>query len=330
MNSLLSKLNIDETYTKTPKIVYDKVSENTLPKDGYNYMADVLFLPETKKGYKYLLTMIDLWSKQVDFEPIKDKQPKTILTALKKIFSRRILSKPKASIRTDSGTEFKGVLDKYLHDNSILHRVAETNRHQQVGNIEKLNYDIGRVLNQYMNQKEKETGKTYREWTDILSIVREELNKSKSIRKDKDPFNVDFSEVKMNAKYKIGDLVYYRSDVPLDANGNKQPTKNFRAGDYRYNTHDARKIKSVLYYPKNVRYLLDGKSNVSYAESELLPVKDQPTYIIKKIIGKKTIKGKIHYLVWWKGYKKMDSTWEPRTNLLEDGAGQLIKDFERS
>ena len=41
-------------------------------------------------------------------------------------------------------------------------------------------------------------------------------------------------------KYKVGDLVYYRSEVPLDAFGNKQNTSNFRMGDYRWNIWDAR------------------------------------------------------------------------------------------
>jgi hypothetical protein len=244
-----------------------------------------------------------------------------------KIFKRGFLKQPKASIRSDDGTEFKGIVHKWLYDNGIFHRIAEPNRHQQVGNVEKLNYDLGRVLNGYMNKRERETGHVYREWTDILDSVREKLNKSKSIRKDKDPYNLQFPDVKLDSKYKVGDLVYYRSDVPLDALGNKQPTKKFRVGDYRYNTSDPRKIESILYY---VRYLLDGKTNVSYAESELLPTKGEPTYIVKKIIDKKKIKNKIHYLIWWRGYKKSESTWESRVELLKDGLGDMIKDYESS
>ena len=32
----------------------------------------------------------------------------------------------------------------------------------------------------------------------------------------------------VKAKFKINDMVYFKSEVPLDALGNKQPTKNFR------------------------------------------------------------------------------------------------------
>src|SRR5690348_394182 len=133
MNALIKKLNINEKYNKKPKIIFDTVRDNTLPVGGFNYMSDLLFLPTTKVGYKYLLTMTDLWSNKCDFEPIKNKNPTTVLTAMKAIFKRGILKKPKASIRVDSGTEFQGVFHKYLYDNNILERVAEPARHQQMG-----------------------------------------------------------------------------------------------------------------------------------------------------------------------------------------------------
>lgn len=271
MNKLLAKFNIDETYTRKPKTILDRVKQNTFPVSGNNYMADVLYLPQTRKKFKYLLTMIDIWSNECDFEPMKDKSSETVLQAMKTIFKRGILELPEASIRTDAGTEFHGVFHKWLYDNDIFHRIAQPYRHQQLGNIEKLNADLGRVFNGYMNSIEMKTQSTYKEWTDIVDRLRVELNKSKKIHKDKDPYKVDFPEVKTDSKYSVGQLVYYRSDVPLNALGHKQDTLRFRVGDYRFNLYDPRTIKKILYYPNNVRYLLDGKLNVSFAESELMP-----------------------------------------------------------
>lgn len=266
---LLARFNIDETFTKPPKVVFDSVKANTFPMGGYNYMADVLYLPTTKKKYKYLLTMIDIWSNNIDFEPIKDKQSKTVLDAMKTIFKRDIMPKPQASIRTDGGSEFKDVFHKYLHDESILHRVSEPYRHNQTANVERLNRTLGRFLNGYMNAKEVETGKVFREWTDIIDELREGLNNATIKLDDEDPYSVAFPKVKTSSKYKVGDSVYYKSEVPLNALNGKQNTKQFRTGDIRYNLN-AKKIKSIVYYPKNVRYILSGKPNVSYAESELL------------------------------------------------------------
>ena len=50
MDKLIKKLNIDETYTKAPKQkVFNKVKDNVPHVEDYNFMADLLLLPETKK-----------------------------------------------------------------------------------------------------------------------------------------------------------------------------------------------------------------------------------------------------------------------------------------
>ena len=47
-------------------------------------------------------------------------------------------------------------------------------------------------------------------------------------------------------------------------------------------------------------------------------------FLVKDIIGKKIIKGKTYYLVWWKNNLKKDSTWELEKDLLEDGLKEYI------
>ncbi len=332
MNNLLKKLNINETYTKPIKnIVYDKVKQNTYPKANYNFMADLLHLPKTKEGFSYLFVIVDIWSNVFDMEPVKNKTPEDVLNALKKIMKRKYIKDIKASIRTDSGTEFKGVFHKWLYNQNILQRIAEPNRHQQMGNIEMLNGILGRLLNGYMNTKEEESGTDYREWTDVLDIIRTDLNEMR-LRKDGNPAK-DIMTPPTDAvpKFKVGDLVYYKSERPLNALGNFQNTNTFRMGDYRYNIKEPRKIKVVLYYPKNIRYLLNTKENVSYAESELLKAKepdDEERYEVRKIIGRKKINNKIHYLVWWRGYLKKDADWILGSELRKDGLGDLLDEFD--
>jgi len=75
---LMNKLNIDNTLTKPIFYKFPTVKDHTFPKKGYNYQSDLLMLPTTKLGYKYLLTMIDIWSNYCDFEPIKNKQADTV------------------------------------------------------------------------------------------------------------------------------------------------------------------------------------------------------------------------------------------------------------
>ena len=127
------------------------------------------------------------------------------------------------------------------------------------------------------------------------------------------------------------DLVYHILERPENALGHKQPTNNFREGDYRWNRVPT-KIVKVLFYPEPVptRYVLTDKPNVSYAEYELKPaIEKVEKFVVKEIIDKKVEKGKIFYKIWWKNYLKKNATWEKREEIIKD-IKDLIMDFDKS
>ena len=329
-----AKVNIDESYTKPVKNEkkFTKFDSIAPQMKNFNHQADILILPKTKDNFIGLLVVKDIGTHSFDIEPIKNKESKTILEALQTIYKRGVLNEPKYSLSSDDGGEFKGVVAKWLYDNSIFHKIASSNRHSQQAVVEKQNDILSRLLNGYMNAKEEQTGKPYNEWTDILSIVRKKLNKLQT--RDEKNWIKDVPAFKTDSRplYEVGETVYYKSDYPINALGKKQPTMNFRTGDYRWNISEPRKIVKVLYYPSpiNYRYLLEGRPNVSYTEAQLKPALNtaESKYEVKEIIGKKIIKGKVHYLVWWKGYLKKDATFEPKQNLIDDGLQLMIDEYE--
>jgi hypothetical protein len=337
MDNLKKLLKIDDTFIKPPKKEKPtKINDVVTMMDGFNYMADILYLPETKEGYKYLLVITDLATREFDIEPLKSKNSDEVLKAMQTIFKRKFLSIPKASLRTDNGTEFKSKFDKWLKDHHIFHSVSMPYRHSQLSMVESLNKTLGYLFNGYCNQMEVKKGKPYREWTDVIDTIRKELNKIR-YRKAKYDEKTIFDHVdppvnlKKDPKFKVGDVVHYSLSYPEDALGHKQPTSSFRVGDYRFSSIP-KKIKQVLYYsgPIPYRYMLEGMKNVSFTENQLIPSQEKDhKYVVEKIIGKKTSKKKVYYLVKWKNYKKSESTWEPKDKLIEDGFDEEIKEFEK-
>jgi hypothetical protein len=281
-------------------------------------------LPITNDGYRYLLTVIDIWSNYIDFEPLKTKTAKETLAAIKTIFNRKYVSEARASIKTDSGREFLESFDQYFKKQKIAHLINLPDRHSQMAKIENLNKQIARLIMTYLTEKTMENGEQYREWTDVLDIIRKGLNEIKTHPKDEDPYKYPMPEPKIQAlpRYKTGDIVYRSLEKPQEY-GTK-----FRSGDNRYDMVP-RKVKNVYLYDNNWRYRLVDFPNVAYAEAKLKPAaEEEERYEVKKIIGKRSVNKIVQYLVWWKKQKKAESTWEDRSSLLEDGLEEYIEEYE--
>jgi len=337
MKQLLKDLNIDETFTKKRhrKEVFNHVKNSIRHAPDYNFMADILMLPKTKEGYRYLFLMVDLYTDEFDGVALKEKTATSTLDAFKTIIKRGIyLTKPHA-IQTDSGSEFKGPFHDYMYEQNILHTQVLPGRHKQMSSVESLNRQIGRLLNGYMNSIEEKTGETYTDWTSILASVIKRLNKYRKERRGsialKDNPYLEETGPDVAPKFKIGDIVHQKLDRPENALGHKQNTEAFREGDYRYSKVPKKIIKVIVMDDEPFyRYMLDGIKNCSYTENELFLSKHTvEQQVVKQIIGKRTVNKKKEYLIWWKGELKKMATWEPKENLVEDGLGDTIALFEK-
>ena len=116
MNALKDQLGItgkQKTFTQTiqkPKH-YNKVKDNTLLKEDYNFMADLLFLPKTKEGYLYLFVIVDLATDEFDYEPLTGKTPSDIVKAIYAIDKRSYFS-----ISIFSYTEESNIYHQYIKE----------------------------------------------------------------------------------------------------------------------------------------------------------------------------------------------------------------------
>ena len=177
------------------------------------------------KGYRYLITCIDIFSKFAWFIPLKDKKGITIKNALQKIFKQR---KPKL-LWTDRGTEFynKQVQD-LLNENNI--RLYSTNNSEiKSAVIERFN----RTFKNMMYKKFIENNNTI--FYNILDELANNYNNkyhstikmtpiegSKKVNENKIKNIYNFEKTKKPSKFKIGDRVRISLEKNIFKNHMKQ------------------------------------------------------------------------------------------------------------
>ena len=85
-------------------------------------LVDTQNTSKWNKGTKYLLCVIDVFSKFAWVEPLKTKKGVDVALALTKIFNSRLAAQYPTSLQTDAGKEFyNSTVQKLLKDNSIRH-----------------------------------------------------------------------------------------------------------------------------------------------------------------------------------------------------------------
>ena len=120
-------LQDQETYSLT-RAARRKFKRNRVIVEGMDSMwdmdlADMTQLAKQNDGVKYILVVIDIFSRYTWCEPLKSKEGDEVVRALKRIIEQGRQSK---LIRTDKGREFRNKkLTAYLKDIGIHHIVTQ-------------------------------------------------------------------------------------------------------------------------------------------------------------------------------------------------------------
>ena len=244
------KLNADLLYRlhKTP--IQDKGVEMPNFRDfkpNFTHQADLLHLPTAKFGYKYLLIVVDDYSRKFIAEPLKYKTSYTTMQGFKKIYEKWKLPK---LMELDAGTEFHGDVETYFKSNGVKVRYAMTNRHRQQGLVESRNSVIGKVLFYIMNLKEMKTKKTSVDWyrskeefEKLMELINNEI-------KYKPPTEDGPIKVTKNNRdlLTLGTKVLVSLDYPIDVAHEKRQDGKFRAGDIRW-SKEPKEIEWIVLKP---------------------------------------------------------------------------------
>jgi hypothetical protein len=121
------------------------------------------------KGYRYIMTVVDVFSRKVWLEKLKMKFSFNARDALKRTIQRAEVSP--GHIISDGGSEFIGeAMAKYCKENKIGQRVTRTYAPQANGIVERMNRSVRKLLRAYFAKNENKV------WYNLLPNIEENKN----------------------------------------------------------------------------------------------------------------------------------------------------------
>ena len=248
-------------------------------------------------NYKYILTVIDFFSKYSWCYPLKNKNSNEIINSFKDIF-KKSKRKPKM-IQSDEGSEFTNKqVQKFFNDNNIKW-YHTYNRDIKCSICERFNRIIlNKIYKNFtlnnntiwiknLNKLVKEYNNSYHRTIKMKRIDASKKSNENIVRK-----NYNFEIIDKKPKFSIGDKV--RISL-LKNTFEKGYTSNW--SEQIYIIYDIKSSNVHYYYLKDLN---GNKIDGSFYQEELLKtnMKENDLYIIEKIIKKVGNK----YLVKWRGY----------------------------
>jgi hypothetical protein len=277
--------------------------------------ADLVEMQEwsrVNKGYRYMLNVIDVFSKYAWSVPLKDKRGETTTEAFKLIVrsSGRI---PK-HLWVDQGKEFYNKnMDEWLRKNNII-RYSTFGEHKSAV-IERFNRNIKEKM------WKRFTAENTRNWIDMLDRLMSDYNNTKhstigmtptaGSKKVNEAYIINSRKYRnvesTHSKFKVGDRVRISRIKSVFEKG------------YIPNWSEEVFIIHKVQYTSPVTYILKDQSGEILDGgfyTEELQKTNQDVYRIEKVLQRKNIKGVEHALVKWVGYSKKYNEWIPVENLV--------------
>ena len=329
----------NEVKKTNPEIRYDDVKDwlsgeltYTLHKDAKrNYPREKIFVTQpleqyqadlvdmqkvsrVNKGFKYILTVIDCFSRYAFAEPVKNKNGNEIKRAFEKIFQN---NKP-FKLQTDRGKEFmNNVLQNYLKENNIIY-FTTFNTQFKCAIVERFNRTLKEKMHKYFTSK----GTT--KYIDILQDLVDSYNNSIHRTINTTPSNVNFSNK---------DIIFqniYGYPTPKEYLFSTQRKNKLKVGDtvrrkYLLNSFDKGylpkwtdeiyKIEKTISGVQRPMYRINNTKEKLYSE-EVQKVKEN-LYRIEKIIKREEQQGVKGFIVKWLNYPSKYNSWVPEKDVID-------------
>lgn len=131
-------------------------------------LADMVNSPS--KGFRYFIVLVNVFSREVYAEPLRNKEPVTVAAGLQKLIGA-LPEKPQV-LSTDDGTEFSQHVDDFLQSAGIAHK-----QHVGKNDVNALAV-LDRALQNIKARLARLMARTEGEWADLLPKVVTAYNKT--------------------------------------------------------------------------------------------------------------------------------------------------------
>ena len=271
-------------------------------------LVDMNTYADENKGHKFLLTVIDTFSKYAWAIPLKNKSALAVTIAMESIFKEKRIPK---NLQTDDGKEFYNThFKKLMQTHNINH--YSTFSVLKASIVERFN----RTLKSMM-WKEFSARGSYK-WTDLLKHLLYTYNSRKHRTIKMSPREVNKTNAKrilstvynnvkikaVNSRFKVGDTVRISKYKHIFEKGY---TPNW--------TTETFKIKSIQNTSPITYTIVDFQGNPikgGFYEKELLETKYPDLHLVEKILKEKNKS----VLIKWLGYPSEHNSWIKKKDIL--------------
>jgi Integrase core domain len=265
------------------------------------------------KGFRYMLNVIDTFSRYAWSIPLKDKKGLTVVKAFKQIVkqSGRICK----HIWVDKGKEFYNKnMDEWLQENNI-NRYSTYGEHKSAV-VERFNRTLKEIM------WKRFTAENTRNWIDMLDKLLHEYNNRRHSTIGMTPVKASLKENEMKViqtninkikviplskpKFKVGDKVRMSRVKGIFEKG--------YLPNWSEEVYTIEKVKKTTPITYIIKDSLGEVIQGSFYNEELQKT-SQEIYRIEKVIRKKKIDGVEHAFVKWNGYSTKHNQWIPVSQL---------------
>jgi transposase InsO family protein len=131
-------------------------------------LADMRNLASSNDGYFYILTCIDVFSRDAFAVPVKDKRGSTVAAVFEKIFAQRVPN----MLQTDRGTEFYNIQVQELFKKNGVRHYSSLNDDIKAALVERFNRTLKSRLFRCMTRSHN------KKWIDVIDDVVNLYNRS--------------------------------------------------------------------------------------------------------------------------------------------------------